>query len=91
MPTEEHYAVDSIENELAVLVNDSGDTATVPLVKLPASLSEGAVLRVPTSQTGELDWPGARIDAEETRRRFEQAEQALRELRQRDPGGDIEL
>ncbi len=91
MQTEKLYAVDRIENERAVLVGDAGDTHEIPLAQLPGELREGVVLRVPMGEGGDPDWPAARVDEAETGRRLKEAERLLRELRRRDPGGDIEL
>ena len=91
MPTERFYAVDSIGDEVATLVGDSGDTITVALQDLPAGIREGTVLRVPPDAQVGPDWRSAEIDAAETERRRREAEETLKELRRRDPGGDIEL
>ncbi|UCG85626.1 MAG: DUF3006 domain-containing protein [Gemmatimonadota bacterium] len=91
MPTENLYAVDRIEREQAVLVGDDGDEVLVPLSNLSTHVREGSVLRVRVGQSGELNWPEARIDDEETARRQKEAEEVLRELRKRDPGGDVQL
>ena len=91
MPTERFYAVDSIGDEVATLVGDSGDTVTVTLQDLPAGIREGTVLRVAREAQLGPDWRSAQIDDAETERRRREAEETLRELRQRDPGGDIEL
>jgi hypothetical protein len=91
MPVEKFFAVDRVERKHAVLISDSGEQYSVPLTELPRAVGEGAVLRVPVSPTGQPDWPGARVDEVETTRRRAEAEELLRELRRRDPGGDIEL
>ena len=91
MPGEEWYAVDRIERGLVVLVGDSGDEVSVQLDRLPSAVAEGAVLGVPVTATGGLDWDRARIDIAETQRRLREAREILEELRGRDPGGDIEL
>lgn len=91
MPTERFYAVDRVSREDALLISDAGDEVMVPLSELPAASREGCVLRVPVGPSGELDWPEARIDDEETVRRRAEAEKLLRQLRERDPGGDVQL
>jgi hypothetical protein len=91
MPREKFYAVDSIKKKHAVLVGDAGDSATVELEELPRGLTEGTVLRVPLDEHGAPDWATARRDEAETERRLREAEDLLRSLRRRDPGGDIEL
>lgn len=91
MPDEEYYAVDRIERDLVVLIADSGDAVTVPRESLPASLEEGVILRVPLTRDGDPTWRAARVEEAETKRRLRDARQMLRELRDRDPGGDVEL
>ncbi len=91
MLTERFYAVDSIGDKAATLVGDSGNTVTVALRNLPAGIREGTVLRVPLDAQLGPDWRSAQIDATETERRRREAEETLKELRRRDPGGDIEL
>lgn len=86
---EETWIVDRIEGDVAVVEDEAGNTFDVPLAVLPADIREGDVLHV------ERD-PGVilrsvRHDAEATGERRRQLESLLNELRQRDPGGDIEL
>lgn len=90
-PGQEWYAVDRIEGDQVVLVGDSGGEVAVQLDRLPSAVTEGAVLGVPVSASGGLDWDCARIDLAETQRRLREAREILEELRGRDPGGDIEL
>lgn len=85
------WVVDRVDKPLAVLVaDDDGRGADVPLARLPASVREGSVLRVPHSD-GEPQWDGAEVDEELRRARLNEAEAALDRLRRRDPGGDITL
>jgi hypothetical protein len=91
MAAEKFYTVDRIEEEQAILVGDAGDELNVALGELPKGLAEGTVLRVPLAAAGDLDWPSARIDADETERRLNEAERLLSDLRRRDPGGDVSL
>jgi hypothetical protein len=86
-----YYAVDRIDGELVVLIDDSGAEVLASLEELPTPVEEGMVLRVPIDVDGRHDWERARIDHRETERRRREAEALLRELRRRDPGGDIEL
>ncbi len=85
------WVVDRVEAAIAVLIRD-GDKRTedVPIETLPAGSREGAVLRVPEAD-GQPDWAAARLDEEARRARLREAEDVLRRLRRRDPGGDIEL
>lgn len=91
MPIEVFYAVDRLEGEVAVLIADSGESTTVPVRELPTGIGERMVLRVPKDREGRPDWRSARIDEAETKRRKREAQEALKELRKRDPGGDIKL
>jgi hypothetical protein len=91
MSDDVYYAVDRIEGELVVLVRDSGEEASVPRASLPSAIREGTVLRVPVGERGVPRLDAARVDEAETERRLGEARQILRELRKRDPGGDIEL
>ena len=90
MPTE-HYSVDRIEGELAILVGDSGEEHSVQLHLLPGGTTEGTVLRVMRDADGLLDWQSAQIDQAEAQRRAHEARHLLNKLRRRDPGGDVDL
>lgn len=87
----QHYAVDRIEGAHAVLVDDDGTTVDVELNRLPGEIGPGLVLRVSVDGRGSPVWEGAVVDDEETDARTSRAEETLKELRTRDPGGDIEL
>ncbi|UCF41026.1 MAG: DUF3006 family protein [Gemmatimonadota bacterium] len=91
MSTEQHYAVDRIRHRTALLVDDEQRQTLVPTSRLPRDLAEGQVLLVPVDEAGTADWGRARIDEAEGERRRVQAEQAIEELKRRDPGGDVEL
>lgn len=91
MTGEAFYAVDRIERGRVVLLGDSGDELSVAIERLPPAITEGLVLRVPLATEGGPDWDRARIDRAETHRRLREAREILDELRERDPGGDIEL
>ncbi len=90
MPTE-HYSVDRIEGELAILIGDSGEEHSVQLHQLPGGTTEGTVLRVTRDADGRLAWQSAQIDQAEAKRRTQEAEDLLNKLRGRDPGGDVDL
>jgi hypothetical protein len=85
------YAVDRLEQGIAVLVSDSGATVQMPRVELPAGLREGAVLRVRFGAQNLPDWSTAVIDKEEEKRRLREAKEMLDDLKRSDPGGDIKL
>ncbi len=88
------YVVDRIEGRgddaVVVLLTDDGEEIEVRRAEFgdEARVEEGAVYHMnPRS----LDWRTARRErAEETRRR-ERAAESMRRLRQRDPGGDLDL
>ena len=85
------WVVDRIEGKVAVLVaDDDQKTLDMPLTALPHGLREGTVLRV-TESKGHRLWTSAMLDEELRLRRLRQAETALDELKNRDPGGDIVL
>lgn len=74
-----------------MLIRDGDERiATVPTETLPAGSREGAVLRVPEAE-GRPDWGAAVLDEEARQARLREAEDVLRRLRRRDPGGDVEL
>jgi hypothetical protein len=91
MPTNRRYVVDRLEGTKAVLVNDRGDTVTVETRRLTPGAREGTVLEVPVDAQGAPLWEAAQVDAAETARRSGEAEERLKRLRKRDPGGDIKL
>lgn len=84
-----HYAVDRIENDLAVLLDDEGTGFAVPLTQLPLALREGMVLAIRHGADGHPDWSTAVHDQTEEQWRLEDAARRLERLRQRDPGGDV--
>jgi len=89
--SERTWVVDRIEGEVAVLVaDDDQEILDMPLNVLPRGLREGAVLRVAESNGHPL-WVSATLDEESSLRRLREAETALDELKNRDPGGDIVL
>ena len=88
---ERTWVVDRIEGEAAVLVaDDNQETLDMPLTALPHRLREGTVLRV-TESKDHLLWVSAMLDEDLRMKRLRQAETALHELKDRDPGGDIVL
>ena len=85
------WVVDRVEGSVAVLIRDGDErTVDVPSKALPAGSREGAVLRVP-EMDGRPDWAAAVPDEEARRARLREAEDVLRRLRRRDPGGDVKL
>lgn len=84
-----HYAVDRIENDLAVLLDDEGTGFAVPLTQLPLALREAMVLSVRTGEDGRPNWSTAVHAETEERWRLEDAARKLERLKQRDPDGDV--
>jgi hypothetical protein len=85
------WVIDRVEGGIAVLVaDDDRETLNLPLGVLPPGSREGSVLRVGVS-AGEPRWTSSVLDEEFRLERLKQAEDALDELRKRDPGGDIVL
>jgi len=84
------FAVDRIEGRFAILIGDDGREFEVPHAALPAGTAEGTILALPVD-TDPPAWHQAEIDAEERERRLGQLRAQLKELRERDPGGDIIL
>ena len=89
--SERTWVIDRIEGEIAVLVaDDNQEMLDMPLNALPRGVSEGTVLRV-TESKGHPLWVSAMLDEELRLKRLRQAETALDELKNRDPGGEIVL
>jgi hypothetical protein len=89
--TRRHYAVDRIENDLAILLDDEGTGYAVPLTKLPLALREGMVLAATLDREGRPDWSTAVHDETEERWRLEEGTDRIERLRKRDPGGDVKI
>lgn len=91
----EVWVVDSIENGVALLVemSDDDEPALIEMaaVLLGDSAVEGAVLVVPLGEVGEPLWDQAERDVETEAEVRAESERILKELRKRDPGGDVVL
>jgi len=87
----EHLVVDRMESGVVVLVTDSGEIMEVPREELPPGTRSGSVLRVSRRPDGDFDWTSAVLDSAEEERRLVRAREILKELKERDPGGDIVL
>ena len=90
----EIWIVDRIREGTCVLVDDAtGRTREVAQSLMPSGrvVHEGTVLKVPLTAKGELDWMSAQADEELQRRLMGEAEEMLDDLKERDPGGDVEL
>ena len=91
MRTTRIYVVDRIEGPVAVLVTDDGQTSNLTLDQLPVRIREGTVLSVRVDADGRPSWHDTLIDDAERVKREREAEQVLKGLRKRDPGGDVAL
>jgi len=91
MRLERFYVVDRIEGTTAVLIDDDGRSASVPIDRLPRETEEGAVLRVTFEAENVPNWSRSTLDHVETERRMREARQIRQEVEGRDPGGDVEL
>ena len=76
MPLERYYAVDRIEGTTAVLVDDDGHSASVPIDRLPRGLNDGVVLRVTFEAENVPNWSRATLDMAETERRMKEGPEA---------------
>ena len=86
------WVVDRIEGDTAVLVEDgTGRSLDVSRSLISVSIEEGTVLRVPATKEGAPDWRLAVPDEELRQRRLAEARDILKELKARDPGGDVVL
>ncbi len=87
----ETWIVDRIEGEVAVVEGEDGKTFDVPLHFLPPNAREGDVLRVEREAgSGPRSWVVTQDTAAREARR-ERLRDLAEELREHDPGGDIEL
>ncbi len=86
------WVVDRIEGDTAVLVEDgTGRSLDVSRSLISVSIDEGMVLGVPATADGDPDWRLAEPDEELRQRRLAEARDILKELKARDPGGDVVL
>lgn len=90
--SERVYVVDRIEGGVVVLVpeDDAFPDEEVSADDLGPAVSEGDVVRATVSE-GVLGWRDAVLDPLLKAERLKRAEDRLRRLRKRDPGGDIVL
>ena len=77
MSIERYYTVDRVEGTTAVLVDDEGRSASVPIDRLPGGLDEGVVLRGTFEAENVPNWSRATIDQIETDRRLSEAEDMM--------------
>jgi hypothetical protein len=85
------YAIDRREGELVVLVDEEGRVLDVPAWVVPPSARPGEVLDVVTMWDQGSWVVRCRVDAEASENARSAADERLRRLRERDPGGDVAL
>lgn len=83
--------IDRFEGDVAVVELESGDMLGLPRWLLPPGAAEGDVIEVCIAGGDEEARIELRLNRQATARARADAEAALARLRQRDPGGDIEL
>lgn len=83
--------VDRREGEVVVVEEEGGVTFDLPGWMAPPDAREGSVLLVRVSGGGEEIRLEIRVDAAATDAARREAESRLDRLRERDPGGDLEL
>lgn len=64
-----HYAVDRIDGDVAVLVDDEGAVVTVSWLDLPEGTEEGSIVAIDFDDDGDPDWSSALLDEDERLRR----------------------
>jgi hypothetical protein len=69
MSDDHFFTVDHLEGVIAVLVDDDGHAASVPVERLPQGIHEGTVVRVTFESENVPNWSRATIDVIETNRR----------------------
>ncbi len=88
---ERYYAVDRISAQTAIVVDEEGRAASIPLRRFKKGIAESMVLRVPIDDGGEPDWLAAEVDAAETERRRRKSQEFLQALQEHDVGaGDVD-
>lgn len=94
-PAAELWAVDRVHEGVAIVVLEDADgewvVSEVAADLLGDNAVEGAILRVPIGEVGEPVWSDAQRDPTAEGKRRSEAEETLEDLRERDPGGDVEL
>jgi Protein of unknown function (DUF3006) len=93
MTTEtKRFAVDRRERRIVIVIDDDEVAYDVTASDLPPDCrKEGAVFDAPVGGDGVPRWGEAKRNRDEESRRIREASQRLERLRQRDPGGDVDL
>lgn len=86
-----HVAVDRLEGNVAVVIDDAGRAYDVPAGELPLPIVEGMVLSVANGPNGTPDWSTAVVDDVERNRRVANLDARLEDLAKGDKGGDVAL
>jgi hypothetical protein len=88
----EVWVVDQVADGLAVLVEDEDEIVVQVASDLLGDMAiEGAVLRVPLGSVGQPEWDLATRDVQAEEERLDAAREAIEDLKNRDPGGDVVL
>jgi hypothetical protein len=91
-PRHSRFVVDRREANTLSIQDENGVSTDVPVNRLPRECrTEGAILDVPISETGEPIWKEATRNRAVEAFLKKEANKRLEHLRKRDPGGDIEL
>ena len=85
------FVVDRFEGDIAVLVGDDDTTFDVPRRQLPKGAREGSVFRIKYNAKGKPDWATAELDEVERKKRIDEIDRTMDELRKEDKGGDITI
>ncbi|HKS06225.1 MAG TPA: DUF3006 family protein [Gemmatimonadaceae bacterium] len=86
------FVVDRREGATVVVIDDDGNAHDVQTQTLPPDCrAEGAVIRVVVGAKGKPEWKTALRDKEEERRRREDLQKRVDNLKRTDAGGDVEL
>ena len=86
------FAVDRLEEAIAVVIDDDGNAHDVQTRTLPADCrAEGAVIRVVIGAKGAPEWKTALRDKDEERRRRDEMQRRVDSLKRKDTGGDVSL
>ena len=83
--------VDRFEGDYAVVEVDGDGTVDLPRWLLPRGISEGDLLRARVGEVEGVWRVEIEVDAGETEARRKAAEETVRRMSARDPGGDIQL
>lgn len=79
MASTRYYAVDQLNGQIAVLADDEGRSVALPVSRLPKGVKKGSVLSIHLDNAGTPSWSSAEIDADEAKRRADEAERSDKE------------